>query len=436
MSAALVLAELRAAGASLTVEPGGLRVRAPRRLPPELLARARALKPALLELLTSPPPAAPAELPPEALGLDPDDPIALVASAADPEPPSPPAAGWGLLPPSAIPFHLRPKVLADAARCLGCGARALAGGQCRRCRCLAPIAGPTLEPPGGLPEPGALDGADQGDVAGFPNIAPGPCPACGAVTIATAGLGFCEGCGWARLPPVEALQGHRTAENGAPAPRGAPLPAAVESVAMRSAPPAQGILAAVEAPQAPNFSPAPSSEPGLAPAPRAPARQKLPEEKEKRSFGSFSPLVPPQSGRASSTEAPPEPSSGPSAHPVPPRSRRSPPAPAPRAPMANPLDAPPRRPAIEIVTKEKPEAPVCLPPVEPPAVRAARFGYAIAPDGSYIEAHQAHAPRRPPFLPRFDARWRPSDEPAAEAERQQQRAAAAAYCRSVLGPRR
>lgn len=54
MSAAALLAELRAEGAELTVEPQGIRFRAPRPLPAALLARARALKPELRRLLEQP----------------------------------------------------------------------------------------------------------------------------------------------------------------------------------------------------------------------------------------------------------------------------------------------------------------------------------------------------------------------------------------------
>lgn len=42
------------------------------------------------------------------------------------------------LPPSKVPFHARPEVLADPARCRGCGARAVVAGQCQRCGCMAP----------------------------------------------------------------------------------------------------------------------------------------------------------------------------------------------------------------------------------------------------------------------------------------------------------
>ena len=81
MSAAQVLAELRAAGAAVSVETGGLRIRASKVLSPALLARARAAKPALLVLL------APA-LPPDA---DNDDPamVDLVAEASPSRPSEP-----------------------------------------------------------------------------------------------------------------------------------------------------------------------------------------------------------------------------------------------------------------------------------------------------------------------------------------------------------
>jgi hypothetical protein len=56
VSAAALLAELRAGGAELAAEAGGLRVRAAEALPPALLARVRALKPELLALLSPPAP--------------------------------------------------------------------------------------------------------------------------------------------------------------------------------------------------------------------------------------------------------------------------------------------------------------------------------------------------------------------------------------------
>lgn len=54
MSAAALLAELRAAGAELTVDPQGVRFKAPRPLPAALLARARASKLELRRLLEQP----------------------------------------------------------------------------------------------------------------------------------------------------------------------------------------------------------------------------------------------------------------------------------------------------------------------------------------------------------------------------------------------
>lgn len=97
--------------------------------------------------------------------------------------------------------------------------------------------------------------------------------------------------------------------------------------------------------------------------------------------------------------------------------------------MAPPIEAP-SSPAPSPLAPHEPQ------PDEPPAIRAARFGYAILPGGQYIEAHRAHERHLPPAAPWFDTRWTPADSPAHEDERQQQRAAAAAYCRSVLGPRR
>ena len=52
MSAAALLAQLVAAGAELSEESGGLRVRAPRPLPPALLGEARQAKPALLRVVS------------------------------------------------------------------------------------------------------------------------------------------------------------------------------------------------------------------------------------------------------------------------------------------------------------------------------------------------------------------------------------------------
>lgn len=105
MSAAVLLGELRAAGAELTVDARGIRFRAPRPLSAELLARARALKPELWALLAPPAPAVD-QLPPD---VDPGDPAAVdLAASTYPRPggmwpgsspelgelPPPPASSW------------------------------------------------------------------------------------------------------------------------------------------------------------------------------------------------------------------------------------------------------------------------------------------------------------------------------------------------------
>lgn len=96
MSAAALLAELRAAGAELTVDPQGVRFRAPRPLPAALLAQARALKPELRRLLEQPAdPAADIEAAPAGISTtepppDPGPPVALAgAGLPDPADPNP-----------------------------------------------------------------------------------------------------------------------------------------------------------------------------------------------------------------------------------------------------------------------------------------------------------------------------------------------------------
>lgn len=119
MSAAALLAELRAAGAELTVDPQGVRFRAPRPLPAALLARARALKPELRRLLEQaanpaaeqleqPAPVqleAPGpELPPD---VDPADPAAPSPPLAPPPPPAPVLVpGPARLEAAELPAHL------------------------------------------------------------------------------------------------------------------------------------------------------------------------------------------------------------------------------------------------------------------------------------------------------------------------------------------
>lgn len=172
MSAAALLAELRAAGAELTVDPQGVRFRAPRPLPAALLAQARALRPELRRLLEQPaePPApgpswaqlarheAPGpELPPD---VDPADPAAPSGPLEAPTPAL--AAGAARLEAAdPAPFEAPelPAHLADTpeawAAFLDCAPWAGPGERARILEGLGPGPAGAAPPPAPAPEPPA-----------------------------------------------------------------------------------------------------------------------------------------------------------------------------------------------------------------------------------------------------------------------------------------